>query len=104
MAGLFLSIILTLLACCVSGYIGMAIGNLGGKLNGTTGFMLGFVLGPIGWIITAITALNDMKESSEAVAERTLRKLEYLEDQIAELKAASKAAPVAAAPQTYRLD
>jgi hypothetical protein len=92
MTGIFFC--MTIFGCTLSGFIGMMIGNLGGKSNGSTGFVLGFLLGPLGWLLIAITVLTSIKEAAENASEMTLLRLQTMEEEIAELKAMGKQAVV----------
>lgn len=78
----------------ICGFIGMAIGDIGGKGNAGSGFILGLLLGPLGCIIAAVippSATSEKVQKEEAEKAR-LAKLE------AEL-AALKAKPASAAPK-----
>lgn len=77
----------------IFGFIGMAIGDLGGKKNGPVGFILGGLLGPIGCIIAAVippAADSDKVKAETAEKERLAR----MEAELAALKS-GKAAPAA---------
>jgi hypothetical protein len=104
-------LIILIICAVIFGFIGMAIGDLGGKKNGAAGFALGALLGPLGCVIAAVIPASDA-DGAPAVAtpdQGTRRKIAALEAQLAELKKPAAKAPAKRADDdgtipTYSLD
>ena len=99
-------LIILIICAVVFGFIGMALGDLGGKAQGPAGFLCGALLGPLGCVIAVL-----LPPAAPGPDVQTQRKIAAMEAQLAALKAGPK--PVAKAKAavdadatipTYRLD
>jgi hypothetical protein len=107
-------LIILIICAVVFGFIGMALGDLGGKAQGPAGFLCGALLGPLGCVIAVLLPPAAGKAAATAAPGpdvQTHRKIAAMEAQLAALKAGPK--PVAKAKAavdadatipTYRLD
>jgi len=105
-------LILLVIVAMIFGFIGMAIGDLGGKNNGPAGFLLGALLGPLGCLIAAVLPPGGGADKApQPATDDTKKKIAELEAKLADLKKAQPAAKKALVNPdddggipTYRLD
>lgn len=107
------TLIIIIICAVVFGFIGMALGDLGGKAQGPAGFLCGALLGPLGCVIAVLLPPAAGKAAAAAPGPdaQTQRKIAAMEAQLAALKAGPKvvAKPVKKADDdspipTYSLD
>lgn len=86
-------LIIIIISAVIFGFIGMALGDLGGKAQGPAGFLCGALLGPLGCVIAVLLPPAAGKAAAAPGPDaQTQRKIAAMEAQLAALKAGPKVA------------